>query len=236
MIIERYCYIALAFSLLFRSGGQIAGPVTNANGENRTYRDERIQVPIPANWSSRPVYRSSGGAGSARDLIGVELSDGPFDLYLLTHYSQASGVKGGRFGEIADYVVPWLKSDEPESCLEAFKESLNRVSKEMLRVDLILDPKPKVRSRDPFCLAIQNQTKHRAWAGAYFASRRNTNVAPGFFINLPLGSNAITTNSQMVFAASFRTTNAGGLPVESDASLRAFLAEADRIVAGIKYR
>jgi hypothetical protein len=145
-------------------------------------------------------------------------------------------VKGGRFGEIADYVVPWLKSDEPESCLEAFKQSLDRVSKEMLRVDLILDPKPKVQSRDPFCLAIQNQTKHRAWAGAYFASRRNTNVAPGFFINLPLGSNAITTNSQMVFAASFRTTNAGGLPVESDASLRSFLAEADRIVAGIKYR
>jgi len=187
MIIKRYCSVALAFCLSLWFGAQIECPRTNASNVNQAYRDDRIQAAIAANWSSSPVYRSSDGVRSSKDLIGVVLSDGPFDLYLLTHYGEASGVRGG-LAEVAAYVVPWLKSEEPASCFDVFKRNLNRVSTELVRVDLILDPKPDARSKDPSCLAIQRQVSRRAWAGAYFGSSRENNRAPGFFINIPLGT------------------------------------------------
>jgi hypothetical protein len=165
----------------------------------------------------------------------VVLSDGPFDLYLLTHYDQASGVAGGRFGEVAEYVVPWLKDDEPSSCLDIFKQDLSRASNELVRVDLILDPKFEVRSTDPLCSLIQRKVSRRLWAGTYFGYLTANSRAPGFFINNPLGTDASSGGNQLVFAASVRATTSGALPSANDPHLRLFLAEIDRVVAGIKY-
>jgi hypothetical protein len=139
----------------------------------------------------------------------VVLSDGPFDLYLLTHRSQASGVKGGRFSEVAEYVVPWLKDDEPNSCLDIFKQNLHRVSEELVRVDLILDPKLEVGSEDPLCSVIQRKVSRRMWAGAFFGYFRVNSRAPGFFISTPLGTDADTGGKQLGFAASVRATAIG---------------------------
>ena len=234
MIIKLYCWITLATFLTLGSGGQIASSRTNAN-MNQSYQDDRIQAAIPGHWSSKPVYRTSDGTDASKYRIGVVLSDGRFDLYLLTHYDQASGVTGGRFSEVAEYVVPWLKDDEPDSCLDIFKQSINRVSKELVRVDLILDPKLEVQSTDPLCSLIQSKVSHRVWAGAYFGHLRVNSRAPGFFINTPLGTDTDNGSNQLVFAASVRATSADALPIANDPRLTLFLAEIDRIIEGIKY-
>jgi hypothetical protein len=83
----------------------------------RIYQDDRILVKIPPGWSSKPVYSTVTGDQTYQEPVGVILSGGPFELYFLTHYGHASGVIGGRFGEIATYVAPWMKDDESSYCL-----------------------------------------------------------------------------------------------------------------------
>jgi hypothetical protein len=237
MIIKLYCVITLACYPAPWAGSETALSHQNANNAPQSYQDDRIQVSIPAHWSSKPVYRASDGSRSSDYRIGIVLSDGPFDLYLLTHYKQASGVIGGRFGEVAEYVVPWLKDDEPSSCLDIFKQNISRASNELVRADLILDPKLEARSTDPLCSLIQRNVSRRVWAGAYFGSLKGNRRSPGFFINTPLGTDAYSsTGIQLVFAASVRATTPGTLPLANDPRLRLFLAEADRVISEIIYK
>jgi len=75
--------------------------------------DDRIELTVPDGWSLQPVYQTVTGDRPGRDKIGVVLLDGRFELYVLTHYGQTSGIIGGRFGEISEFIVPWLNSSEP---------------------------------------------------------------------------------------------------------------------------
>ena len=163
------------------------------------------------------------------------LSDGPFELYFLTHYGHASGVIGGRFGEIATYVAPWIKNDESSYCLEIFQRDINPVSKELVRVDLVLDSEVKVESSDTYCQTIRAGGKGRFWTGAYFGYPVKEPYRPGFFVSFPLSAHSGCIN-QMAFTASFRTTDSEKLPAESDPRVKKFLSEANKVVAGITYK
>jgi len=229
---HRCLYVACAF--LLWSTGRIDSQ-TSATKFNHTYEDDRIQVAIPVNWSSKPVYRSDQENHKFR--VGVVLSEGSFALYLLTHYGQTSGVIGGRFNEISEYIAPWIKSDEPWACFDVFQQNSTPISNRLVRVDLFLKPLANFKSNDPACVLTVTQVRKPVWAGAYFGATPDSGQRfPGFFLNLPLGTRDTDSDKQMVFAASFQTSTPASLPSDTDPQLRRFLETSDKIVTSIRYK
>jgi hypothetical protein len=226
MVFKRCWFVALALCLSLLS---------QEAGRTGIYQDDRIQVDVPAGWTYKPVYLTVSGDQTYQQQVGVVLSDGPFELYLLTHYGHASGVIGGRFGEIATYVAPWIKDESPSHCIEVFQLDSNPVSRELVRTDLVLDSAMKIGSNDTNCQTIKAGGKGRFWAGAYFGYPAQKPYGSGFFVSYPLSAYS-GCGSQMVFTASFRTNGPENLPAEDDARVKKFLAEADKVVAGISYK
>ena len=69
------------------------------------YEDDRIRVSHPR-WldsleTDRNLHRPFAGTSKTDIVPGALLTKGKYKLYLLTHHGQASGVEGGRFGEIS---------------------------------------------------------------------------------------------------------------------------------------
>lgn len=94
--------------------------------------------------------------------IGGVLIRGRERIYLLTNYGQASGIEGGRFGEIGKYVAPWMHTEDPRADRRLSK-SVRPVNTGISRVDL-----------------WSNDRGQRVWSGSYFT--RNCPGCEGYFV------------------------------------------------------
>jgi hypothetical protein len=202
------------------------------------YQDDRIRIAVPSDWAVKQLTETTSGDRIASIPIGVVLIKGSFRIYLLTHYSQASGVVGGRFGEISRYVAPWLKDSDPWACFNAFAKATIPVTNQLIRVDLFLDSKPNNKSSDTDCLRLGRYRRVPVWLGSYFGSPSKTGALPGFFLNFPVSkSDSVNTKQQqMVMTAAMDADSPDTLPPKTNESLRRFLNEASALVGSIAYK
>lgn len=202
--------------------------------KTRRFSDDRLTVDVPRGWSGRPVYVNVTGDQEYQKQVGFVLIDGRFQLYLLSHYGQASGIAGGRFGEIATYVAPWMALPDPWACFGSFETRLSRVTAEMSRVDLLIAPGSHPASQDPECNQVRNSSKDSVWSGAYFGITSEAKPIPGFFLTYPMGSKMVLAGEQMVFAATAIANDPSSLPHSTDPMLISFLANADKVIERIR--
>lgn len=116
-------------------------PVTPAATQSpNVYEDDRIRVAIPDGWTlSKPTetFMSVPGTWKTDTVPGALLTKGKYKLYLLTHHGQASGVEGGRFGEISPFVSPWLYAGD--TCDWYIHPETTKVTAKLSRVDNYYD-------------------------------------------------------------------------------------------------
>jgi len=203
------------------------------------YEDDRIRVLIPTGWVAKPLPETTEittGTQTYQVPIGGVLSEAGYRIYLLTHYGQASGIQGGRFGEISKYVSPWMKVEDPWGCIDALSEAVTPVTEVLSRVDLFFDSSPLGPSAFSDCRHLHSPVKAPVWFGSFF-SQASSQVRSGFFLTFPLGKKEIEDpEEEMVFALTIDTKNPEALPAKTDRELGEFLHEASEIVRSIRYK
>lgn len=198
------------------------------------FEDDRIHVAIPSGWTAQQVTVLTEGDQRVPIRLGEVLSQGKYRLYLLTHYGQTSGILGGRFGEIAGYVAPWIQSDDPWDCFDVLESNVTRVTNSLSRVDLYLPPKANFSAQNDSCKYLRSPRKRPVWSGSFF-TLRSEGVKGGFFLSFPLGQRQIHPGREMVFTATFDANHANDLPARGDPHLEEFLHQASAVVRSIQY-
>lgn len=203
----------------------------------RVYQDNKITVRIPKTWA---ITLESTGENQLITL-GVTLRKGRYVLRLCTGCAQASGIVGGRFGEIAAMVQPWYRDDRAGS--PCGKPELTKISTLLDRVDFWYQRDV----RHPFDSDANDCHEPRAtatvWYGTYFAEHCHLDEVDrdcgGYFLhkhwltdNRSLG----TPFEEMAFAMTYETTDLDQLPRKDDPNLTRVLREASAIVRSIHYR
>jgi hypothetical protein len=167
----------------------------------------------------------------------VVLSKGRYRIYLLSHYGQVSGIEGGRFGEISEYVSPWMKTGDPWGCIDNFEKVVTPVISHVSRVDLFLDSKLTNENKDSDCRNLHRPAQAPIWFGSYFGKPDPGLNYPGFFLTFPPGRSEIdNSDEEMVFTATIDTKNPETLPVKGNPELGEFLREASDIISSIQYK
>jgi len=215
------------------------------------YEDDRIRVSIPDGWTlAKPTgtFSTVAGISSAQIVPGALLTNGKYKLYLLTHHGQASGVQGGRFGEISAYVAPWL--DTNSTCVWYLHPETRKVTAKLSRVDNYYDTAhPAVQvtedQRPVDCGAPSAPGVF--WYGSYFqqtcpalAKTPEDTDCGGYFLFYPdlIGKHAdnMDASAEMTFSLSYDTTDPTASPRQGDADLQKMLDEASAIVKSITYK
>jgi hypothetical protein len=207
------------------------------------FEDDRIKVKIPERWSVHPATETVTGDRIYEQPIGAVLAKGPFRLYLLTHHGQASGIVGGRFAEIVQYVSPWIDmNDSPwPSCPSEIQVVETAVNDKLFRRDLYFDTTHA--SKKALAECGNPASKQVLWYGSYFIEPCPTkDCGGGFFLShqfqsgKPWPDGSGISEDEMTYALTYDTKTPNALPTKSDPELRAALKEVNAIVSSIVYK
>jgi hypothetical protein len=237
--------------------GSLAGVASLAQSQSpaaqspNVFEDDRIRVTIPDDWTlSKPTgtFTTVAGVSKTHTVPGALLAKGKYKLFLLTHHGQASGVQGGRFGEISPYVAPWL--DTNSTCASYIHPEQTKITAKLSRVDNFYDtahptiqftaPKRPRKCGAPSASGV-------FWYGSYFqqtcpalAESPEDTDCGGYFLYFPdlegKRANEMDASVEMTFSLTYDTTNPTTVPRQGDASLKQMLDEASAIVKSITYK
>ncbi|MGA7218810.1 MAG: hypothetical protein WBX38_10870 [Candidatus Sulfotelmatobacter sp.] len=190
------------------------------------FEDDRIAVRVPTGWSVHPATETVTGDRTYEQPIGAVLAKGRFRLYLLTHHGQASGIVGGRFAEIVQYVSPWINiSDSPWlPCPSETREVETAVSDKLSRRDLYFDTTHASKKALADC--GDPKSKGVLWYGSYFIDPCPAkDCGGGFFLNhqalagKPSQDGSTISEEQMTYALTYDTKMPNKLPARSNRAL-----------------
>ena len=204
--------------------GSIAGHV---------YQDDKIRVRVPENWS---VAIDAYSDGTFRGAI---LRKGNYILRLCSGCGQASGVRGGRFSEIAGLVQPWFRVDQPAASCGA--EARSPVTAQLDRIDFWFTRDPHHEYNEDANDCREPKTTDTVWYGSYFQERcPNANPGEdcgGYFLHRDrLLHKRQVGLDEMVFALTYDTTDLDKLPRKGDPEVAQVLSEATGIVKSIHFK
>ena len=215
------------------------------------FEDDRIRVEIPAGWSVQPATEHVSGDKPFELPIGALLTKGKYRLFLLSHQEQASGIEGGRFSEVVQYISPWINMSESPwlPCPSEIQGSEAVTDNKLTRQDLYFDTAHASKKALADC--GNPSVKGTLWYGSYFVETCHGKDTPracgSFFLTYedlsgknpqPRTVNGSTPNDewQMVYAMTLDTKTPNTLPMKNDPGLLAVLREASLIVGSIVYK
>lgn len=205
----------LIFLLLAECGQGAAQQPSNAQQkkQNTVYENQYMKVVLLPGWTAKSPRRAPAA---------VNIAKGNYILYINTQASQASGVEGGRFAEIAqgapsadavitEYPTPPCGKGESKPAFD-----------QHTRIDLYVS---------------KDDAKSQAWCNApssgatvwYFSYI--TDAAGGFFNFYVPGQ-----NRALVVTMAYRTKSVDSLPVKGSADLNSMLSEMTSIVNSLKIK
>ncbi|HTC95992.1 MAG TPA: hypothetical protein VK699_21300 [Terriglobales bacterium] len=206
---------ALSF-LLFAGSSQGAAqqqPKAQQNNQNTVYENQYMKVVLQPGWRATTPRRIPAA---------VNISKGNYILYINTQASQASGVEGGRFAEIAmgapsvDAVVT-VQPSPPCGTQES-----TPVSAPYTRSDLYVS-KADSKSQE-WCHAPSSGAT--VWYFSYI-----TDAAGGYFNYYVPGQ-----GRALVVTMAYRSKNVDRLPLKGSTELTSVLAEMTSIVNSLKIK
>lgn len=202
--------------LLFVGRNQSAAqqkPNTQPNNQSTVYENEYMKVVLLPGWAAKSPRRHPGA---------VNMVKGNYVLYINTQASQASGVEGGRFAEIAmgapsaDAVVSEYPSPP---CGNAESKPARDPH---TRVDLYIS-KADATSQT-WCNAPSSGAT--VWYFSYI-----TDAAGGYFNFYVPGQ-----NRALVVTMAYSSKDVNSLPVKGSAELDSMLSEMTAIVNSLKVK
>lgn len=183
------------------------------NHQNRVYENQYMKVDLLPGWTAK----------NARSIpAAVNITKGNYILYINTQASQASGVEGGRFSEIAmgapsaDAVVP-VQPSPPCGKAETGSAFDGRT-----RMDLYVS-KADLKSQS-WCNAPSGEAT--VWYFSYI-----TDAAGGYFNFYVPGQ-----GRALVVTMAYRSKNVNSLPVQGSIELNSMLSEMTSIVSSLKVK
>ena len=213
------------------------------------FEDDRIRVGIPAGWSVQPATETVTGDRTYQLPIGALFTKGRYKLYLLSHHGQASGIEGGRFSEVVEYISPWIDMSE-SPWLPCPPQAYETVANDKLsRTDLYFDTTHASKKALVDC--GKPTVKGALWYGSYFVETCQAKDSPracgGFFLTYQdlsgkppqdrvVDGSTLSDEWQMTYALTYDTTTPNALPMKGDPELRKVLREASEIVSSIVYK
>ena len=205
----------LSFLLLAECSQGTAQQQSSAqqNNQNTVYENQYMKVVLPPGWTAKKPRRTPAA---------VNIAKGNYILYINTQASQASGVEGGRFSEIAmgapsaDAVV----TEQPSP--PCGKAESKPASDPHTRIDLYVS---------------KADSKSQAWCNApssgatvwYFSYI--TDAAGGYFNFYVPGQ-----NRALVITMAHSSKNVDSLPLKGSTELDSMLSEMTLIVNSLKIK
>lgn len=205
----------LIFLLLAECSPGAAQQPSNAQQkrQNAVYENQYMKVVLAPGWTAKRPRRTPGA---------VNIAKGNYILYINTQASQASGVEGGRFAEIAqgapsadavitEYPTPPCGKGESKPAFDGHT-----------RVDLYVS---------------KDDAKSQAWCNApssgatvwYFSYI--TDTAGGFFNFYVPGQ-----NRALVVTMAYRAKSVDSLPIKGSTELDSMLSEMTAIVNSLRIK
>lgn len=186
------------------------------------YQDDRIRLDVPRGWS----------LGQASESNGALLAKDRYRIYLLTHQQHPSGIAGGRFGEIASYVAPWIHVQDPWACIGALDREASPAGASLVRVDLYFNPgRPYGRAPLECNQILRDRTQGTVWFGSYFTRACDSNSrdpeCEGFFV--------AQRDDSLVFTVTLDREDGATLPKRGDPQLALVLREASEMAARLEF-
>jgi hypothetical protein len=185
------------------------------NHPNAVYENQYMKLALPAGWKATRPRRIPAA---------VNITKGNYILYINTQASQASGVEGGRFAEIAmgapsaDAVVT-VQPSPPCGTQESTPVS---ASAPYIRNDLYVS-KADSKSQE-WCHAPSSGAT--AWYFSYI-----TDAAGGYFNYYVPGR-----NRALVVTMAYRLKNVDSLPLKGSTELTSALSEMTSMVNSLKIK
>jgi hypothetical protein len=204
----------------------------------QTYEDDKIRVAVPPDWTVAVDSATTTGARQLAYDKGATLRHGRYILTLCTSCGQASGVRGGRFSEIAGMVQPWYRDEAP--ALPCGDQETSKASSTLDRVDFWYTRKTAHPSNVANNDCHEPRTTATVWYGSYFTQHCTKPLTDeecgGFFlVNMTSPPPSDGGLNEMVFALTYETMDPNELPHSNDPELAKILAEANAIVASLHY-
>jgi hypothetical protein len=203
-----------------------------------TYRDDKIEVEAPTNWTISIETAVTDGSQHLTFTKGAILRKDKYILRLCSSCGQASGISGGRFSEISSMVQPWYRDEEPG--LPCGNQETSKASPLLDRVDFwyTRDPAHPTNPANGNC--HEPATSATVWYGSYFTQHcskafTEQDGCGGYFLT-DMTSQNYAGLSEMAFALTYDTTNPNQLPHKNDPELNRILREASGIVVSVHYR
>src|SRR5215467_1862391 len=203
----------LIFLLLAESSLSVAQQSPSAQPKDAVYENQYMKIVLPAGWTAKQPRRAPAA---------VNIAKGNYILYINTQASQATGVEGGRFAEIAagapsaDAVV----TEQPSP--PCGKAESKPASDPHTRVDLYVS-KADAKSQ-AWCDAPSSGAT--VWYFSYI-----TDAAGGYFNFYVPGQ-----NRALVVTMAYRSKNVDDLPVKGSTELDSMLSEMTSIVNSLKIK
>jgi hypothetical protein len=186
---------------------------TQPSSQNTVYENQYLRVVLPPGWTAKSPRRHPAA---------VNIAKGNYILYINTQASQASGVEGGRFDEIAmgapsaDAVVTTFPSPP------CGKAESKPAAKPHTRVDLYVS-KADSKSQT-WCDAPSSGAT--AWYFSYI-----TDPAGGYFNFYVPGQ-----NRALVATMAYSAKNVNTLPLKGSTELDSMLSEMTSMVNSLKIK
>lgn len=207
-----------------------------------TYRDDKIEVRAPEDWSITVRTATSSGSAHVTFARGAVLRKGKYILELCTGCGQVSGIVGGRFSEIAGMVQPWYRMDPGAMPVPCGKQETTKASNLLDRVDFWFRRGPAHVFDDDADDCREPRTTAAVWYGSYFEEHCSVRAVPedcgGYFLDHSrlTGQPGAGYPDQMAFGLTYDTTDPNQLPRKGDPELNEVLREASAIVRSVQYR
>lgn len=188
----------------------------NQTPSGQTYENSYLKLTLADGWTA--TAPSSNPAA-------VNIRNGNYILYINTQATQASGVEGGRFAEIAqgapsaDAVVT-VQPSQP--CGTSESNNLTVSGANHSRVDFYVDSNEK----DSYCAKPTNGAN--VW---YFSYVTGTGSNAGYFNYYTAGQ-----NKALVITMSYNSKTVNSFPVKGSAELNSKLSEMSSIIQSLEIK
>jgi hypothetical protein len=185
------------------------------------YEDGRIRLDALPGWS----------VGEVSDSHGAVLSKGRYRIYLLLADRDQSGIAGGRFGEIAPYVAPWMHVGDPWGCIGVFEREASPAGESLTRVDLYFDSGHPYGRAATECKNLRVFAQGPVWFGSYFTRR----CSPGASESGCEGYFVTSRDDDLIFTVTLNGEDGSTLPKKGDPQLAKALREASEMAARLEF-
>lgn len=237
-------------AILFTASACNVKPQAQVQPKQNFFEDDRIKVAVPSGWTAKDATETVNGDQTFELPIGAVFSKGNYQLYLLTHHSQVSGITGGRFGEVSHYVAPWADEFfQPNGCDQYTQNATVSVNKKLDRTDLYFNSAKATKEAFDQCGEPAKSANY--WYGSYFTEVCDSNRKPdgcgGYFLTYEnfsgkapqdrvINGTKVVADFQMTYALTYNSKTPNVLPLKGDKQLSQVFEETNNIVNSIQYK